>query len=45
MVMARFPAQARFYILRSVQTGSGVQPASYPMDTGSYFLGDKAAWA
>jgi hypothetical protein len=29
----------------SVQTGSGVHPASYTMDTGSSFSGVKAAWS
>jgi hypothetical protein len=32
-------------IVRSVQTGSGAQPASYPMGTGYFFPGDKAARA
>jgi hypothetical protein len=31
----RFPVRARdFYLLYSVQTGSGAHPASYPMGTG-----------
>jgi hypothetical protein len=33
------PGSARyFYLLYSVQTGSGVHPASYPMGTGGYVL-------
>jgi hypothetical protein len=31
-----------FSLLHSVQTGSGAQPASYPVGTGSYFLGCEA---
>jgi hypothetical protein len=34
-----------FSILHAVQTGSGVDPASYPMDTGDSFPGGKAAGA
>jgi hypothetical protein len=38
----RFPARARdFFLLHSFQTGSGAHPASYPMGTGSPFLGLK----
>jgi hypothetical protein len=32
-----------FSLLYVTQTGSGAQPASYPMGTGSFFPGDKAA--
>jgi hypothetical protein len=39
----RFPAVQDFSLLHSVQTGSGVHPASYPMGTGGYFPGSKAA--
>jgi hypothetical protein len=39
----RFQAGARdFSLFHSVQTGSGAQPASYPMDTGGDFPGGKA---
>jgi hypothetical protein len=38
----RFPAESRDFSLRHrLQPGSGVHPASYPMDTGVSFLGDK----
>jgi hypothetical protein len=36
------PGRARFSLLHSVQTGSGAQPASYPMDTRGPFPGGKA---
>jgi hypothetical protein len=36
---------ARFFLLDSVQTGFGVHTASYPMGTGGYFPGSKAAGA
>jgi hypothetical protein len=32
-----------FYFLQSVQIGSGVHPASYPIDAGGSFPGGKAA--
>jgi hypothetical protein len=35
----------RFLLLYSVKTGSGVQPASYPMGTGGSFSGGKVAGA
>jgi hypothetical protein len=35
----------KFSLLRVIQTGSEAHPASYPMDTGDSFLGDKAAVA
>jgi hypothetical protein len=41
----RFPAVQDFSFLHSVQTGSGTQPASYPMGTGGSFPGGKAAGA
>jgi hypothetical protein len=34
-----------FSLLHVVQTGSGAEPASYPMGTGTSFPGDNAAWA
>jgi hypothetical protein len=34
-----------FSLLHSVQTCSGVRSVSYPMETGGYFPGDKAAEA
>jgi hypothetical protein len=41
-VGAQFPARERDYsLLHSVQTGSGVHPASYPMDTGALYPGVK----
>jgi hypothetical protein len=42
----RFPAAAKdFSLFHSVLTGSGVHPASYPMDIGADFPVDKAAGA
>jgi hypothetical protein len=42
----RFPAEARdFYLLHRVQTRSGIHPAAYPMGTGAFFSGGKAAGA
>jgi hypothetical protein len=32
-------------VLHSVQTGSGIHPTSYPLDTGGYFPGSKMAGA
>jgi hypothetical protein len=32
-----------FYLLQSVETGSGAHPAFYPMGTGGSFLGGMAA--
>jgi hypothetical protein len=42
-VAVRVPVGQEFSLLHVVQTGSGVHPASYPMDTS--FSGDKAAGA
>jgi hypothetical protein len=40
----RFPAGAgNFSLYHSIQNGSGVHPASYPMGTRGSFLGDKVA--
>jgi hypothetical protein len=39
----RFPAVHDFSLLHSVQTESGVHPASYSMGTRGSFLGGKAA--
>jgi hypothetical protein len=33
----QFPALQDFFLLHSVQTGSGAHPASYPMGTGGSF--------
>jgi hypothetical protein len=33
----------RIFLLHRVQTGFGVHPTSYPMETGNSFSGDKAA--
>jgi hypothetical protein len=42
----RFPAGAgNFSLHHSVQTGSGAQPASYPMGTKGSFPGNKVAGA
>jgi hypothetical protein len=42
----RVLAEVRYFsLLHSVQTGSGALPVSYPMGTGGYFLGVKAAGA
>jgi len=39
MIGVRFPAgDGNFYLLHHVQTGSGAQPASYPMGTGGSTL-------
>jgi hypothetical protein len=44
MIGVRFPAGAgNFSLLHSVQTGSGVHPASYPMSTGGSLPRGKAA--
>jgi hypothetical protein len=44
MIGVRFPAGAGNFSLRHrVQTGSGVQPASYPMGIGGSFPEGKAA--
>jgi hypothetical protein len=41
-----FPAGAGdFSLHQHVQNGSGAHPASYPMGTRGFFLGDKAAGA
>jgi hypothetical protein len=40
------PLRGKFFSLpHSVQTGSGSNPASYPMDTGGSILWDKGAGA
>jgi hypothetical protein len=40
----RFLARTRnFSLVHSVQTGFGVQPASFPMGSGGFFTGGKAA--
>jgi hypothetical protein len=44
-VRGRVPVEARFYLLHSVQTGSGAHSHSYPMGTGGSFLEVKAAGA
>jgi hypothetical protein len=42
----RFPAGERIFSLRHrIQTGSGTDLVSYPMDTGGSFPGDKGAGA
>jgi hypothetical protein len=41
-VEVRVPVGVRFYPLHDVQTGSGAQPASYPIGTEVSFLGGKA---
>jgi hypothetical protein len=42
----RFPAEATYFsLLNSVQTGSGAQPASYPMGIRGPFSGGKATGA
>jgi hypothetical protein len=41
----RVPIREGFSSLHIVQTCSGAHPASYPMDTGASFSGDKAAGA
>jgi hypothetical protein len=33
----------KFLIVRALRPGSGAHPTSYPMGTGVYFPGDKAA--
>jgi hypothetical protein len=37
------PGMVRFFLLHSVPTSYGVQPASYSMDKGGSFPGGKAA--
>jgi hypothetical protein len=41
----RVPVWSKCSLLRSVQTGSGAHPASYPMGTGGSSPGGKAAEA
>jgi hypothetical protein len=42
----RFPAKARdFFLLHSVQIGSGTHPVSYTIDTGGSSPGSQAAGA
>jgi hypothetical protein len=46
MAGARFLARARYFSLfHSIQTGYGSHPASNPMDTREFFIGDKVAGA
>jgi hypothetical protein len=46
MIGVRIPAGAVNFSLRHcVHTGSEAHPASYPMGTGGFFLGSKAAAA
>jgi hypothetical protein len=46
MIGVQFPAgDANFSLHHQVQTGSGVYPVSYPMDTRASFTGGKAAGA
>jgi hypothetical protein len=44
-VGVRVPVGARIFTFHLVQTGSWDRPASYPMGTGSSFVGGKAAGA
>jgi hypothetical protein len=44
-VAVRVPVRQEFFLLHSVQAGSGVYPTSYPMGTGGFFPGGKAAGA
>jgi hypothetical protein len=45
-IEVRFPARSRIYSLfHSINTSSEVHPASYPVGTGCYFSGVKAAGA
>jgi hypothetical protein len=44
-VGVRVPYRLEFSVLHVVQTGSGVHPTSYPMGTGAFLLGGKAASA
>jgi hypothetical protein len=39
------PSVREFSLLHSVQAESGVQPVSYPLDTGGSLSGDKTARA
>jgi hypothetical protein len=39
MARVRFSVGGSFYLLHSLQTGSGARPSSYPMDTGGSFPG------
>jgi hypothetical protein len=39
------PGSAKFSLINSIQTDTGVHPASYPMGTGGSFPGDRAARA
>jgi hypothetical protein len=45
MARVSFPAVQDFFLLYSVQTGSGAHSASYPMGTRGSFPGGKAAGA
>jgi hypothetical protein len=42
-VRVRGPVGQEFSLLHVVQTDSGAHPASYPMSTGGFFPGGKAA--
>jgi hypothetical protein len=42
-VRVRIPLRYTFSLLYVVQIGCGVHPASYPMDTGDFSPGGKAA--
>lgn len=45
-IVVRFPAAARdLRLLRTIKTGSGIQPASYSMRSAVSFPGVKAAGA
>jgi hypothetical protein len=44
-VGVRVPVGSRISLLHIVRTGSGVHPTSYPIGTGGYFPGGKAAGA
>jgi hypothetical protein len=44
-VGVRVPVRGNFSLLHVVQTGSGVHPASHPVDTRDSFCGSKAAGA
>jgi metal-dependent HD superfamily phosphatase/phosphodiesterase len=45
MAWARFPSMQDSSLLHSVQTAFEAHPASYPMGTGGFFSGGKAAGA
>jgi hypothetical protein len=39
------PGRVKNSLLHDLQTGSGTKPASYPISTGGFFLGENAAGA